>query len=593
VNIPTSGETRIDWRVQAPQQSGEIRLLAKALTDTESDAVELKLQVLPRGLQQTQGQSSSTTQDTAEQTYTLSIPASSDENTRALRIEAAPSVASSLFGALDYLTSYPYGCTEQTMSSFLPNVVVAQALKNIPNARIKQDNNLNAKVQKGIDRLYSYQHDDGGWGWWKDDQTDPFMTAYVVDGLVQAKKAGYEIDQSRIDKAREKMRELLDRNENTGEQWLNLELRAYMAYALNASGSADAKYTESLYLKRAQLQPYGRALLALALKQRRDEIKARALATEIEQSAKIAGGSAYWTTSWKYRGQALEDFDVEATALSLKALARTNPQSALLPQAARWLVTNRRYGAYWDSTRQTAFAIFGLIEYLKVSRELTPDYTLEVYLNGEPVINRRVTANDALQAQSFVVERKGRQALNMNQIRVVKRGAGSLYFTASFNYFADERDAAPSSGINITREYLRLKIEEVNGKPVWRLEPLTGEVRSGDLIVSRLRVTGQPSTYMMIEDPIPAGCEQVDKISGLNLDYTEGKWSDWYSSREFRDERTVLFTYYFDGDATYQYAMRVQIPGDFKVNPARAELMYAPEIQAHTIEGFMKIEDKK
>ena len=33
------------------------------------------------------------------------------------------------FGALDYLTSYPYGCTEQTMSSFLPNVIVAQTLQ--------------------------------------------------------------------------------------------------------------------------------------------------------------------------------------------------------------------------------------------------------------------------------------------------------------------------------------------------------------------------------------------------------------------------------------------------------------------------------
>jgi hypothetical protein len=27
-----------------------------------------------------------------------------------------------------------------------------------------------SKVQKGLDRLYAYQHDDGGWGWWKDDK---------------------------------------------------------------------------------------------------------------------------------------------------------------------------------------------------------------------------------------------------------------------------------------------------------------------------------------------------------------------------------------------------------------------------------------
>src|SRR5438309_6342582 len=49
-------------------------------------------------------------------------------------IEASSSIASTLFGALDYLTSFPYGCTEQTMSSFLPNVIVAQALKDVPTA---------------------------------------------------------------------------------------------------------------------------------------------------------------------------------------------------------------------------------------------------------------------------------------------------------------------------------------------------------------------------------------------------------------------------------------------------------------------------
>ena len=46
-------------------------------------------------------------------------------------MEVSPSIAGSLFSALDYLTSYPYGCTEQTMSSYLPNVIVAETLKQI------------------------------------------------------------------------------------------------------------------------------------------------------------------------------------------------------------------------------------------------------------------------------------------------------------------------------------------------------------------------------------------------------------------------------------------------------------------------------
>ena len=99
---------------------------------------------------------------------------------------------------------------------------------------------------------------------------------------------------------------------------------------------------------------------------------------------------------------------------------------------------------------------------------------------------------------------------------------------------------------------------------------------------------------MMIEDPIPAGAEQVESVGNLNLDYSAGHdWSDWYSSREFRDNRTVFFLDYFDGGATLQYAMRIQIPGQFRVAPARAELMYRPATQSNSASGKMVFLERK
>src|SRR5205814_2363318 len=83
----------------------------------------------------TTGNTIAVTQNDAEQTFNLDLPGRSDVSARNLSIEASPSIAGALFGALDYLTSYPYGCTEQTMSSFLPNIVVAQTLKDIPTAK--------------------------------------------------------------------------------------------------------------------------------------------------------------------------------------------------------------------------------------------------------------------------------------------------------------------------------------------------------------------------------------------------------------------------------------------------------------------------
>jgi uncharacterized protein YfaS (alpha-2-macroglobulin family) len=594
VTIRPNGEHRVDWRVQA-NTIGKLTLLAKALTDTESDAVEMTMDIVPHGLRQTTGKTTTVTQNDADQTFSLDIPGRADTQARALRIELSPSIAGALFGALDYLTSYPYGCTEQTMSSFVPNIVVAQTLKDVPTAKIRASNDLDNKVRKGLDRLYAYQHGDGGWGWWKDDKSDPFMTAYVVDGMAMARRAGYPVDDWRQSQGREKLKSLLDAGKNDNGNPIDDETRAYMIYAFTESGEGDTHFLEELYGKRNNLGAYGRALLALALHERKDA-RAQEVAKLIEGSAQQNEFEAHWQTARVNDYGRDVYLDAEATALSLKALSQINPGSNLLSRAARWLVQNRRNGYYWLSTKETAFAIYGLTDYLKVSKELSPDYTFEVYLNGTKIAEQHVGASEAGDAQTVTVWKKGGEVGPSNQIRIVKHGKGALYVSSAVEYFtADENVAAQSAGgLKITREYLRLRVsEDENGKAGWKVEALSGELRSGDMIVVKLRLTGPRAQYVMIEDPIPAGAEQVARMSGLYLNYALGGWGDWYSNREFRDNRTAIFMNYFDGDATLQYAMRVEVPGEFKIAPARAELMYQPTVQANTANDRLRILDKK
>lgn len=594
VTIPKQGEKRIDWRVSAAQV-GDVTLLGKALTDEESDAMQTQISIVPAGLQQTSGGVMAIPDDSADRTVSLDVPGDADPMARTLRVEVTPSIAGSLFGALDYLTSYPYGCTEQTMSSFLPNVVVAQALKEVKTASLKTGNDLTSKVQRGLDRLYAYQHGDGGWGWWRDDKTDPFMTAYVVDGLSLANQAGYPVDSGKLEQGRASLKQMLSSGKNGGGKQIDLESRAYMVYALKLSGDADSSFVNDLFNKRGELQPYGRALLALSLKLYGQGSRSGEVASEIENSGENAGGFVHWKSSRRPMLDFTEDDSLEATALSLKALSNIKPTSGLLPGAARWLVANRRYGYYWDSTRQTAFAVFALIDYLKVSKELSPDYTVDVYINGQQVATHKMTAADAASGATIAQVRQGSAVGSSNQVRIVKHGAGMLYATTSLTYFSNGDNVAPqsSSALTLTREYLRLRVSEGENKPEWTIEPLQGDIRSGDMIVVRLRLKGDKSRFLMIEDPIPAGCEQIDQVSGINLDYTNGKWSDWYSNREFRDNKTVLFVDYFSGSDTFQYAMRVQEPGQFRAAPARATLMYSPWVQSNTAEARMNILDKQ
>jgi uncharacterized protein YfaS (alpha-2-macroglobulin family) len=480
------------------------------------------------------------------------------------------------------------------MSSFLPNVIVSQALKDVKSSSIKTSNDLSKKVQKGLDRLYAYQHNDGGWGWWKDDQSDPFMTAYVVSGLALGKRAGYQPDDGRIASGREKLKQMLDAGTTEAGTQIDLETRAFMAYALEESGDTDSRHLEKIISERGNLQPYGRALLALTLKQRKDDKRARDVATEIERTVTADDFSAHWESRRKAMLDFAESNDTEATALSLKALARIKPDSPLLPRVARWLVSNRGHGYYWASTKDTAFAIFGLIDYLKVSRELSPNYDVEVYLNGENVLTQHVSSGDP--SQTFSINRKAGDVAGTNEIRVVKRGPGMVYFSSSLDYYTGEEDVAArgSADLNLTREYLRLQVVEDGYKLKWKTEPLSGEIHSGDVIVVRLKINGAKARHLLIEDPIPAGAEQVESVGNLNLDYSSGNdWSDWYSSREFRDNRTVFFLDYFDGSITLQYAMRVQVPGQFRVAPARAELMYSPATQSNTASGKLSFLERK
>lgn len=595
VTIPKNGEHRVNWRVSA-QQTGDVTLLAKALTDTESDAVELQIPIVPRGLKQTTGEAVTLAGDgDSERTITLNLPNNADPRARTLRVEAAPSVAATLFGALDYLTGYPYGCVEQTMSQFLPTIIVANTLRDVEQASIRDTNNINKKVKKGLDRLYNFQHGDGGWGWWKDDPTDPWMTAYVVDGLTMASRAGYQTDNASVERGRGKLSGLLDAGKNDDGQEIGMETRAYMVYALNMSGGVNPRYLEEQITNRGRLQPYARALLALTLKARGDDARARQLAAEIERSASGSDFDAHWE-SRRQIATYTEDNSIEATALSIKALALIAPDSGVLPKAVRWIVANRKRGSYWVSTRQTAFVIYGLTDYLKVSRELSPDYALEVYVNNEQLLTQQVTSAEAAGAKSYVLTRKNEAVGGTTQVRFVKRGGGVLYATATIEYATNDEQTAPqsTSALKITREYLRLRVDEdSNGNMKWKTEPLSGELRSGDNIVVRLNIEGTPAPYLLIEDPIPAGAEQVESVSGLNLHHTENGWSDWYSAREFRDQRTAFFLNFFDGKATFQYAMRVQEPGDFRIAPARVELMYQPNVQSNTASGKLTILDRQ
>jgi len=503
-----------------------------------------------------------------------------------MMITVAPSVAGTVFDALDYLTSYPWGCTEQTMSSFLPDLIVAQAVDKLHLKSPIDRATLNEMVRAGLERLNSFQHDDGGWGWWQDDPSRVFMTAYVVSGLGQAKAAGYTIDGDRLSKGRNWLNSTLAAHPD-----MIADLRAYTVYALATTGGTQKNALDKAWESHDKLSDEGLALVGLALDAAGDS-RAKEAALLLEKKAKTNDSDAYWTGTYDGLLDYWDDTSAETTALALKLLVRQDRASGLVPKAAQWLGKHRD-GGYWDSTKQTAMVIGGLTDYLAVSGELANASDVEVLVNGASVGKRHFGAGESF-AAPWQIKISGAQTGNGGQLTIRKSGNGIAYWSTESAWYSADRQLFQSGqlALNITRDYYLLqKNQPKPTDPItYDLVPLKGLVHVGDIVAVKLAVSGTSWKYLLAEDPIPAGTEFLPNTGLYKLNNKPDWWADLFSRKEFHDDRAAFFNTDFNGRREYVYLLKAVNPGKFAISPAQAGPMYQPNIEATTDPATLEVQ---
>jgi uncharacterized protein YfaS (alpha-2-macroglobulin family) len=140
-----------------------------------------------------------------------------------------------------------------------------------------------------------------------------------------------------------------------------------------------------------------------------------------------------------------------------------------------------------------------------------------------------------------------------------------------------------TTSLNLLRDYFRLTPAKNGERIVYDTVPLEGAVAAGDLIAVRLTVTGSQWKYMMVEDPIPAGTEFVERDNLYELRNRPSWWGYFFTRRELHDDRMAIFqTYFPQGQQQYFYLLKVVNPGAFQVSPARAGPMYQTDVMATT-----------
>jgi hypothetical protein len=381
------------------------------------------------------------------------------------------------------------------------------------------------------------------------------------------------------------------------------EMKAYMVYVLGQaaarnftpSGTGDdpkydhKKALDELWAAQDRLTPYTRALLLMTLDAAKDS-RGDTLAKALVGNAQTKGELSWWPSENDPLLDDWGDTSVEATAFALSALAPRMPNDPLLERAARWLLLNRNGGYYWTSTKQTAFALMGLLAPLRARGEKPSTVAVDVEVNGTKIGSHTFTPDQWTNPNPIVLTGTGQSGVN--KIRVIARGAGgagsnagaAVYYTATARYY-DNRESLTREGSHtmaLSRKYFSLTPVTRSGKVVYRETPFTGTAKPGDLLLVRLVAAGSKDwRYVMLEDPLPAGAEAIRDPDLYELE----RRPDWWygSQREYRDNRIVQFQTDFDrGRYEYTYLLKVVTPGRFRAMPAQLTAMYVPDAFATT-----------
>jgi uncharacterized protein YfaS (alpha-2-macroglobulin family) len=608
ISIPSQAELRLDWKVRITNPTGEATLTVSALTDEESDAMEVNVPIIPNGIKVTNPVVLHYPQENVNETIEISIPDNIDIRTATFSFTADPSLAGTMLKALDDLAGYPYGCVEQTMSRFLPTVIVANTFKeiNVP-LKSKTIEELPKYVEAGLKRLYNFRHSDGGWGWWTNDQTHPYMTAYVIYGMSLAREAGYEINDNVFYNGINNLKNQI----TNAKPDLDETTLSYMLYSLstalkNQSYDKDNYKEITNILLRKDLKSYPLSLLAITLKNMDEIQKAKDVVGRLWKQINEEKSFAFWGgEEWHYRWQ---NDNVQGTAFAVKAILNVEGNSDLIAKAVRWLLLKRQ-GYSWRSTQETSVVLFALTDYLKMTKELNPDFSVKIFLNDKEVFKKSYDKSDVFK-QSETLKFSGSEMNTLkkgnNKLRIEKSGKGILYLSGLNEYFTEDiKSVENNNGFKIRREYYVLEIGEKDDHIIYFKKKFNGTVTSGQDIFVKTFVESKSDNldYFILEDMLPSGFEIVkdmDKyfIDGENnyqtqyyYDYMPWRWE--YADREYRDEKVAFFVTSCQKKMEFSYIIKAQIPGEYKVMPAQGYLMYYPELNGFSDVVNIKVLDTK
>ena len=609
---------------------GEYTLTLSAKNRFDSDALELKLPVLVKGIDKQVNFCGRLDEKKKKTVITLDIPEQRKKETTAFALHLSPGAAKNMVELLPYLAADDSGDVFGVVNRFLPALSAKLALQKLNvnwedavGGKTARDplyaeymqrytwngnavptfkaTDFDRVIKTNLQMISNMVNRDGGWGWFGAyrEQSWPDTTAYVVDALLELQNKKYR---SLIENGISWLEKFADKRLGEIKKYKSVNnTDALVARVLAKAGKPHKELMELCYKYRAKsLAPYGYAMLALAYG--KDTAESKMLIRNLEQFLKVddENNTAYLNipSSCCFFWYGDEN---ETLSAYLELLLRNDPKSVTAQKVANYLVTNVRNSPWRNSTRSLGAAVRALAKYIVVSGEGQPDFTVTIRTkNAEHKYtfnaqNMWQNDNPALFIPAGQLK-SGRQ-----NIEIEFSGKGALYWNGMLNYFTLEENIPPAGlEMQIKRNYYLLRQDNdaaalLAGKDgaavsekvlkYKRILLKDGDtVNPGDLVEVELISTAKNDyDYVVFQDAMPSGFEYVNPASG---------WMWQWSSPMYAEYKERGAKFYLRnmarGKSNAFYRIRAQLCGKVTALPAKGYGIYAPELKCNSSQQILQ-----
>ncbi len=566
-----------------PTEIGTHTIEIAAQTKATADAVRKEIIVEAEGTRQEIVENGNLDAGTGSITLDAALPPGIVDDSGVVLVSFTPSIVAQTINGLDSLLNMPFGCGEQNMIMFAPDVEVLRYLKATDQTNPEVQAKAELFIITGYQRQLTFRHNDGSFSAFGEGGREGgslWLTAFVLDSFAGARDVT-SIDDSVLADASDWICE----HQSTDGSWESVgfvchqemiggmegryALTGFVAIALADYGAADPDVLEEAqaYLEanlEEQTDPYPLAIASVALLKLGSPYADTALEKLIALKQEDENG-VYWGSGavlvgdsdgdpypFKY-GHPPSSRNVEIT--SYAALALIDAKHPLANDAVKWISAQRNSLGGFSSTQDTVMALKALMT-AAATQGRDIDATVTVSADGS------IVKEIGIDAGNFDVLQTVRVPDGTKEVELVLTGTGEVGYqlVKRFNVILPEIAPVSDLQLNVTYDATNVAVDDVI--TVRALVTYTGAAES---------------TGMMIVDvAVPTGFTPV----GTSLDALV---SDGTITRyEIAGRKVIVYVLDLPRgvELSFEMKMRALFPVKAIVPDSRAYSYYEPEVCA-------------